>query len=119
MFSAHFAKGSTGNKNTRHKIPEEEQSWHSHSLSTQQWKWRNYGPKLALQAIRKKAQSDYSIKLIFITGDGNKSALGEIFEVDEKMAHRWLHRVKRKRKQRSKVRKNRQHLAHAAALLNV
>ena len=75
----------------------------------------NYDPKLALQAIREKVQSDESIKLIFITGEGDRSALlREIFEVDEKIARRWLRR--RKRKRRSKVIKNRHHLTRSASL---
>ena len=79
-----------------------------------------YDPKLALQAIREKVQSDESIKLIFITGEGNRSALlREIFEIDEKMAQRWLRRRKRKRKRRSKVIKDRHHLTHAASLLTM
>jgi len=71
------------------------------------------GSDLALQAIREKVQSDESIKLIFITGEGDRSALlREIFEVDKRMAHRLLRRMKGERERRSKVRKDRQHLTH-------
>ena len=77
----------------------------------------NYDTKLALQAIREKVQRDDSIKLIFITGEGDISALlREIFEVDERMAHRLLRRMKGERKRRSKVIKNRQHLTRSASL---
>jgi enoyl-CoA hydratase/carnithine racemase len=80
----------------------------------------NYDPKIVLHAIREKVQRDESIKLIFITGDGNRGALiREIFEVDEKMAHEWLRRMKRKKKRSRRVKNERLHLTHAAALLNI
>jgi hypothetical protein len=80
----------------------------------------NYDPKLAAYAIREKVQCDESIKLLFIMGEGDISALlREILEINEKDAHRWLRRMRKKRGRRHKVRKDRQHLTHAAALLPV
>ena len=79
-----------------------------------------YDPKLALQSIREKVQSDASIKLVFITGEGNRAALlREIFEIDEKMSHLWLRRMKRKRKRRSNILKERRRLTHTASLLTI
>jgi hypothetical protein len=79
-----------------------------------------YDPKLALQSIREKVQSDASIKLVFITGEGNRAALlREIFEIDEKMSHLWLRRMKRKRKRCRNIRKERRLLTHAASLLTM
>jgi len=76
--------------------------------------------KLAANVIREKVQCDDSIKLLFITGEGDRSALlREILEINEKDAHGWLRRKRKKRERRYKVRKDRQHLTHAAALLPV
>jgi len=79
-----------------------------------------FDAKLALQAIRERMQRDDSIKLIFITGDGNRAALvREIFEADEKAASRWLRRIKRKRKRCGKVLDDRRRLTHTAVMLNL
>ena len=50
----------------------------------------DYDPELAAHAIRDKVQCDDSIKLLFITGERDRSALvREILEVNEEAAHRW------------------------------
>lgn len=59
----------------------------------------NYDPKLAAHAIREKVQCDDSIKLLFITGEGDRSALlREILGMNEKAAYRWLRRMEKKGK---------------------
>jgi len=80
----------------------------------------DYDPKIALQSIREEIKSDDAIKLIFITGEGNRVALlRAIFEIDERMARIWLRRMKRKGKGRRRVKKDRHNLTHAASLLNL
>jgi len=79
-----------------------------------------YDAKLVLEAIRERMQRDGSIKLIFITGDGNRAALlREIFEADGEAASRLLRRRKRRRGRRGKVLDDRRRLTHSAVMLNV
>jgi len=81
-----------------------------------------FDARLALEDIREKVQGDDSIKLVFITGDGNRAALlREIFEVDEKAASRLvrrMNRLKRRRRRRGTVLNDRRCSTHTAALLN-
>jgi len=59
----------------------------------------NYDPKLASHAIREKVQCDDSIKLLFITGEGDTSALlREILRMNEKAGHNWLRRMEKRGK---------------------
>jgi len=55
----------------------------------------NYDPRSVADAIREKVRCDDSIKLLFITGEGDRAALlREILEMNEEVASARLRRMK-------------------------
>ena len=79
----------------------------------------DYDPKLALQAIREEIKGDESIRLVFLTGQGDKRMLlQEIFEIEEQKKRRRVRR-RRKGRTRSRVISSDRYLTHSAAILPV
>ena len=79
----------------------------------------DYDPKLALQAIREEVKADESLKLIFITGEGEKCLLlQEVFDPDGEARKAKIRLRRRQRKDRIEIKRAQGPRTHTGRLLS-